>query len=123
MIVATHSDVPYLSEPKAQSQPGGYFFMSTSTTFPPKNGAVHSTAQKLKPIMPSAVEGKLAMQLQHTLAEMGHYQPPKEVKTDNLTAYGFVTNRIIPHATKAIDMLFHWLCNQENEQHFHFYWW
>ena len=35
MILAIHSDVSHLSEPKAKSRVGGHFFMSTDTAFPP----------------------------------------------------------------------------------------
>ena len=59
------------------------------------------------------ITSKLAMQLQHTLVKMGHPQSPTLVKTDNLAAYGILTNKIIPHMTKAMDMDFHWLNDQE----------
>ena len=72
MILATHSNASYLSEPKAQSQAGGHFFMSANTAFPPNNGAVHNTTQILKQFVSLTAEvelgalfinSKLAMQL------------------------------------------------------------
>ena len=68
------------------------------------------------------VNSKLATQLRHTLVEMGHPQPPTPVQTNNSTAYGVVTNNIMPQATKATDMHFHWLLDQEQQQHFRSYW-
>ena len=106
--------------------------MSITTTFLPNNGAIHNTAQILKHVMSLAAEvelgalfinSKLMMQLQHTLVETGHHQTPTQVQTNNLTAYGVVTNKIIPRATEVMDMHFHWLHDQEQQQHFHFYWW
>ena len=105
--------------------------MSITTTFLPNNGAIHNTAQILKHVMSLAAEvelgalfinSKLMMQLQHTLVETGHHQTPTQVQTNNLTAYGVVTNKIIPRATEVMDMHFHWLHDQEQQQHFHFYW-
>ena len=69
-----------------------------------------------------SMNSKLAMQLQHTLAKMGHPQPLMPVQIDNLTVYGVITNKIILQAMKTMDMHFHWLCNQEQQQHFRFYW-
>ena len=126
MILTAHSNTSYLSEPKARSRVGGHFFMSINTAFPPNNG---NTEQVIKQVMSSAAEAKLgalyinsklATQLQHTLAEMGHLQPPTLVQTDNSTTYGVVTNKIIPKATKAMDMHSHWLHNQEQQKLFLF---
>ena len=103
-------------------QAEGAFFMSTNTTFPQNNGAIHDTAKVIKHIMSLAVEAKLgalfinsklATQLQQTLAEMGHLQPPTPVQTDNSTAYGVITNKIMPRATKAMDLHYHSLHNWE----------
>ncbi len=40
MILAVHSNASYLSKPKARSQAGGHFFLSSNTPLPPNNGAV-----------------------------------------------------------------------------------
>ena len=45
MILAVHSDMSYLSEPKARSRASGHFFMSTKTVFSLMNGAIHNTLQ------------------------------------------------------------------------------
>ena len=61
------------------------------------------------------INSKLSTQMWHTLAEMGHPQPPIPVQTNNSTAYGIV-KKIIPGATNAMDMHFHWLhdCKKQN---------
>ena len=69
------------------------------------------------------IHSKLAIQLHHALAKMGHPQPPMLVQSDDSTTYGAITNKIIPRATKVIDSHFHWLHNHKQQQHFRFYWW
>ena len=127
MMLTTHSNASYLSEPKAQSKAGGHFFMSTNTAFPPNNGAVHNMAQIFKHVTSSTMEtelgaffvnSKLATQLQQMLAEMGHPQPSTPVQTNNSTAYGVVTHKIIPQEMKAMDMQFHWLHDKGQQQNF-----
>jgi hypothetical protein len=56
MVLAVHSDASYLSKPKAQSQVGGHFFLSSDTTVPPNNGAILNIAHIIKNIMSSATE-------------------------------------------------------------------
>jgi hypothetical protein len=85
MVLVVHSEASYLSKPKAQSQAGGYFFLSLDTENPINNGAVLNIAQLIKAVMSSAVEAELgalyistckAIPKCQTLAEMGHKQPP-----------------------------------------------
>ena len=118
MILAIHSDASYLSEPKARSRAGGHFFMAADETIPKNNGAVLNISQVIKAVMSSAAEAelgalfinaKLAVPIRTTLVELGHVQPSTPIQTDNSTAYGVLTNTIMPKATKAMDMRFHWL--------------
>ena len=60
MILAVHSDVSYLSEPKALSRAGGHFILSNDTHIPPNNGAVLKIAHIIKNVMSSATEAELA---------------------------------------------------------------
>ena len=94
----------------------GHIFMSTNTAFPQNNGAIHNIVHVIKQVISSTVEaelgalyinGKFAIQMQN--AERGLLQPLTPVQTDNSTAYGIVANTIIPEATNAMDMHFHWL--------------
>jgi len=84
MVLATHSDASYLSEPEARSRAGGHFFMSEDSEDPPNNGAVLNIAQIIKAVMSSAAEAELgamfinackAIPVRTTLEEMGHKQP------------------------------------------------
>ena len=60
-VLALHSDASYLNKPQARSRARGHFFMSSNTTFPFNNGAIHDTAQVIKAVMSSAVEAELGM--------------------------------------------------------------
>jgi hypothetical protein len=60
MVLAVHSDTSYLSEPKARSQAGGHYFLSSDTTVPPNNGAILNIAHIIKNVMSSATETELA---------------------------------------------------------------
>ena len=53
---------------------------------------------------------------------MGHPQPPTPLQTDNAMADGVVNSKITPKRTKAMDMHFHWLCDQECQEQFRIYW-
>jgi hypothetical protein len=131
MVLVVHSDVSYLREPKARSQAGGHFFLSSDTENPINNGAILNIAQLIKSVMSSAAEAELgalyinarkAVPQCQTLAEMGHKQPPTPMQTDNSTALGVVNNNIQPRRTKAMDMQFHWLRCHKSQQQFRFFW-
>jgi len=87
MILRLHSDTSYLSEPKARSRAGGYFYMGNKDpTF--INGPILTPTGVIKVVVSSAAEAetaglftnmKEAAILQTTLAEMGHPQPPTPI--------------------------------------------
>jgi hypothetical protein len=87
-------------------------------------------AKIIKAVMSSAAEAELgglfintktAVPISTMLEELGHKQPPTPIQTDNSTACGVVTNKIQPKATKAMDMRFYWLKDQEAQQQFKIY--
>ena len=115
-MLVVQSNASYLNEWEAHSKVEGYFILSTTNAFPPSNGTVCNTAQVIKAVMSLAAEAEMgavfinakqASPMQHTLIEMGHLQPPTTIKTDNLTAFGIITNKIIPKAIKTMDMQFY----------------
>jgi hypothetical protein len=94
---------------------------------PPNNGAILMNATIIKAVMSSAAEAKLGalylnakevVYLRQILSEMGHPQPKTPIQTDNTTAEGVIHNKIQPKCTKAMDMQFHWLHNQEAQGQF-----
>eukprot|EP01082_Thalassiosira_pseudonana_P012372 g11214.t1 g11214 contig5:382941-386300(-) len=131
MILAAHSDASYHSEPKARSRAGGHFFLSSDGLYPHNNGAILNIAQIIKTVMSSAAEAELgalyinareAVWIRRVLEEMGHTQTKTPMQTDNSTAEGVVNNKIQPKRTKAMDMRFYWLRDQEAKNQFRFYW-
>jgi hypothetical protein len=132
MILAVHSDAPsYLSKPKAQSRAGGHFFLSSDTPIPPNNGAVLNIAHIIKHVMSSATEAELAglyimareaVYIRIILEEMGHKQPPTPLQTNNSMAEAVINGKVQSKQTKAMDMQFHWLRDQECQQQFRIYW-
>jgi hypothetical protein len=126
MVLAGHSNASYLSDPKACSQAGGYFFMSTNTAKPPNNGAILTIAQIIKAVMSSAAEAEVgalyincieAIPAHHTLKFMGHPQPLAPMQMNNTTKLGIVNNNVIKKL-KAMDMKYHWLHNRECQGQF-----
>ena len=128
MVLAIHSDASYLSEPKARSRAGGHFFLSDDKDDPTNNGAVLNISKVIKAVMSSAAEAelgalfinaKIAVPMRKTLEELGHPQPQTPVQTENSTAYGVINNKILPKATKAMDMR---LKDRESVEQFKYYW-
>ena len=118
MVLAIHSNASYLSETNARSRAGGHFFLSRDDPVPLDNGAILLIAQIIKAVMSSAAEAELgalyicarkAVYIHQILEALGHAQPRTPIQTDNSTAAGIVNNIILPKATKAMDMRFHWL--------------
>jgi hypothetical protein len=131
MILATHSDASYLSEPQARSRAGGHFFLSTSTDIPPNNGAILNIAHIIKHVMASATEAELAalyinaceaVYIRIILDELGHKQPTTPLQTDNAMAEAVCNGKIQPKRTKAMDMRFNWLRDCDCENQFRIYW-
>jgi hypothetical protein len=127
MILAIPYNGRYRNEKNVCSQAGGHFFLSNDKKSPPNNGAILMNATIIKAVMSSAAEAKLraiylnakeAVHLQQILSEMGHKQPRTPIHTDNTTAEGVINNKIQPKCTKAMDMRFHWLRDQEAQGQF-----
>ncbi len=68
------------------------------------------------------LNAKEAVYLRQILTKMGHPQPKMPIQTDNTTAEGVINNKIQPKLTKAMDMQFHWLHDQEAQGQFKIYW-
>ena len=130
MILRLHSDTSYLSEPRARSRAGGYFYMVNST---PDfiNGPILTPTGVIKVVVASAAEAetaglftnmKEATILRTTLHEMGYPQPPTPIQVDNSTACGIANDNIKLQRSKAIDMRFHWVRDRVDQQQFKVYW-
>jgi hypothetical protein len=105
MVLAVHSDASYLSKPKAQSQEGGHFFLSSNTTVPPNNGVILNIAHIIRNVMSSATKAELAglsimackaAYIRIILEELGHIQPSTPLQTDNAMADDVINGKVQP---------------------------
>ena len=130
MVLAIHSDASYLSKMNARSRAGGHFFLLRDNPAPLDNGTILSIAQIIKAVMSSAAEAELgalyicareAVYICQILEALGHAQPRTPIQTDKSTAAGIVNYIILPKATKAMDMRFHWLRCRQAQKMFCFF--
>ena len=56
------------------------------------------------------------------LRVLGHPQQASPIKTDNATAASFVKDMLKQKCSKAWDMRYHWLSEQQNRKIFNIYW-
>jgi len=129
------SDAAYLVAPKAKSRIAGFFYCSSAnlspTTPPPLNGPVHIECRVLRHVVTSAAEAETAalfyntqtaLELVHILRALGHPQQRIPIKTDNATAASFVTDTLKQKRSKAWDVRYHWLSEQQRNKKFNIFW-
>ena len=116
MILTVHSDASYLSESKARSRAGGYYYLGSRNDPDPiikPNGAVHILSSIMRMVLASATESEFAAlfynaqeccPMRHTLQALGHPQPPTPITTDNEVANGLANDTVKQRCSKAIDM-------------------
>ena len=139
MILHTHSDASYLSEPRARSCAGRHYFpgderpdmSNTPTTRLRLNGPIHSISQIMSNMMGSAAEaeigaayinGQESALIRTLLRELGHQQPATPIQVENSTADGFANDTIKQKRSKAIDMCFYWIRYCTSQGQFLIYW-
>ena len=132
MILHLHSDTSYLSEPKARSRAGGYFYLGNHPSKPNiHNGPILTPSGVIKVVVSSAAEAetgglftnmKEAVILRTMLHEMGHPQPATPILVDNSTACGIANDNIKIQRAKAIDMRFYWVRDRVDQGQFKVFW-
>jgi hypothetical protein len=134
MQLKIHSDASYLSDPKAKSIIGGYFYLGNSKNSPKKpvsNGPLLCHTTVLKHMVSSVAEdefGALFVNVKEgtvtctTLAEMGHNQDATELKAYNTTADGIINNTVQQKLSKAMDMRFYWVKDRVEQDQFNGGW-
>jgi hypothetical protein len=130
MVLTVHLDASYLSESKARSRAGGFFYMGDTTTNSDHNGAILATTTIMKSVLSSAAEAEIgalfenckkATILRTTLEEMGWPQPATPMQTDNSTACGIANDTIKQQRSCAIDMRFYWVRDCTKQGHFNIF--
>jgi hypothetical protein len=121
MQLKIHSDASYLSEPKAKSRIGGYFYLggkSDSRMKPLSNGPLLCHTTVLKHVVSSVAEAEFGVIFVNakegtvtrtTLSEMGHKQDATDLTTDNTTVDGIINNTVQQKHSKAMEMRFYWV--------------
>jgi hypothetical protein len=142
MYLHVHSDASYLSETKARSRYGGYFFLSDRPQDPSKapgpndpppthNGVLLAVTQVLREVVSAASEaecgglfhnGKDAVPIRTTLEELGHEQGPTPIQTDNKTASDIANDDCKIKRSKAMDMRYFWVRDRVRQGQFLIYW-
>jgi hypothetical protein len=131
MILHIHSDASYLSETKARSRAGGYFYLSDNNENPKINGAIHVHSSIMRQVLASATEAEVGAlfynaqdgsMLRTTLIELGHPQPATPIQTDNEVAEGIINDKVKQRRSKAIDMRFYWVRDRVRQGQFRIHW-
>jgi hypothetical protein len=137
MVLHIHSDASYLSEAKARSTVGGYYFLNgkddpTGKVEPELNGNIHVECRILRVVVASAAEAETAAlfhngqegaALRNILEEMGFKQEsPTPIQADNTVSTGIVNDTVKAKRTKAMDMRFYWIKDRVKQGQFRIYW-
>jgi hypothetical protein len=97
MILAVHTDAPYISKHHRRSQASAHFYLTNKGNKEFNNGAILNLAGIIKHVMSLASEAefaalyygcKIAAPIQTTFDKMGHMQPLTPIMTDNIMARG-----------------------------------
>jgi hypothetical protein len=134
MQLKIHSDASYLSEPKAKSRIGGYFYLgnkSDSRMKPLYNGPLLCHTTFLKHVVSSVAEaefGALFVNAKEgtvtrtTLSEMGHNQDATDLTTDNTTSDVIINNTVQQKRSKAMDMRLYSVKDRVEQEQFNVGW-
>ncbi|GAX15903.1 hypothetical protein FisN_2Lu385 [Fistulifera solaris] len=130
MILKIHSDASFGNESGFRSRAGGHHYLgkANSNFF---NSAILNPTGILRHVVTSATEAEIGalfvnakegLILRTTLHEMGFSQPCTTIITDNTMADGFVNDTIKKQRSRAIDMRFHWIIDQRQQNIFDLEW-
>ena len=127
MVLNSHSDASYLSEPNAQSRACGYFFLGWMPVDgePIKlKGAFFTLCAILKYVVLSAAEVELGTLFFNCkegkifrliLKELDHPQSATPVHCNNKTAVGIANNTIKRQRSRSMEMQYFWVADQVNQ--------
>jgi len=121
MKLKTHSDASYLSETKARSRAGGFFFLGDCEPGATPNAPVAYLSTIITTVVDSAAAAEyaalficaqFATSLRLTLAELGYPQTATPITCDNECAVGIANKSLTQKRSKTIDMRYHWVQDQ-----------
>ena len=123
MILEAESDAAFDVTPDARSRAAGHICLGSedNTQF---NAPVHALSKTIKGVMGSAAEAEVAalhmnahelIPMQDCLNTLNHPQPPTRIKTDNITAKGFVQGTIKQRRSTGCNRKCWWLKDRVKE--------
>ena len=68
------------------------------------------------------INGKDAVPLRNALHEMGHIQGPTPIQFYNIFANVIITDTVIQHRYKSMDMHLYWLHDQCQQKQYYVHW-
>lgn len=133
------ADASYLSESKARSRCGGFYFLSSRPNIPihpddpapPINGPILTSSKIIDAVMSPAQEAEigagffnaqLLVPLRIALDELGHKQGSTPLQFDNKVATSILNDEVSQRRSKTMDMRFYWLRDRVKQQQFHVHW-
>jgi hypothetical protein len=128
MILCAHA---FTMNQRATVKPVPTSLSPKNNPFLKHNHPILSISQMMKFVMSSAAKAELSalyttskemVPLCQTLIETGWLQPCMPIQTDNSTAIVITNLIIILQNTKSMDLRLWWLCCQESQQQFRYYW-
>ena len=123
VILEAESDAAFDVTPDARSRAAGCICLGSedNTQF---NAPVHALSKTIKGVMGSAAKAEVSalhmnahelIPLRDCLNALKHPQPPARIKTDNITAKGFVQNAIKQRCSKGCNRKCWWLRDRVKE--------
>lgn len=131
MDLIVHSDASYLSETKARSRGGGFFFLGDHASPDTLNAPILCTSTILDVVVSAATEAeygtaylntKHTVMLRHVLSCIGHPQAPTHLIMDNKAAAGIANDTVTQRQSKAMDMRFHFVRDRVRQQQIRAIW-
>ena len=139
MHLWAHSDASYLSESKARSRCGIFYYLSSrphlpinpEDPVPPINGPILTQSKIVDTVMSSAQEAETGagffnaqqiVPLRIALEELGHPQGPTPIQFDNKVATSILNDEVSQKRSKAMDMRFYWLRDRVKQKQFYVHW-
>ena len=124
-----HSNASYINGSKAFSCNCGFFYLSENPNYqsrkkypPPKCNApvlvskktIHTVTCSVQESEPGSgfINVKDFVPLCNNLHEMGHIEGLTPIQFENLVTNSIITDTVVQHRSKAIDIRFYWLCDQ-----------
>jgi hypothetical protein len=131
MKLCAQSDASYHSESGARSRAGGALYFGLNSTDGSINGAIDYISTIIPTVCSSAAEaeyaalflvGREATSARHILHDLGYPQDTTIIMCDNLCAVGVANNDVKQKRSKAIDMRYHWIRDQVQQDKFKIVW-